>query len=98
MPTLNWFDLSKISNGTRVVFAEAHDIFPECIVPAGSTATVTENGLNELACACIVTPDDPALRTALAEWEGNIWLTPPLDRSTGNREPDWHGASPLALL
>jgi hypothetical protein len=45
----------------------------------------------------IVTPDDPALRT-LAEWDGNIWLTPPLDRSTGNREPDWHGASPIALL
>jgi hypothetical protein len=60
--------LAKISNGTRVVFAEAWDIFPECIVPAGSTATVTENGLNELACACIVTPDDPALRTALAQW------------------------------
>jgi hypothetical protein len=68
MPTLNWFDLSKVANGTRVVFAEAWDIFPECIVPAGSTATVTENGLNELACACIVTPDDPALRTALAQW------------------------------
>jgi hypothetical protein len=37
-----------------------------------------ENGLNELACACIVTPDDAALRTALAEWDGDIWLTPPL--------------------
>jgi hypothetical protein len=38
---------------------------------------------NELACACIVTPDDPALRTALAQWDGDIWLTPPLD------QPDW---------
>jgi hypothetical protein len=46
----------------------------------------------------IVTPDDPALRTALAQWDGDIWLTPPLDRSTGNREPDWSGASPIALL
>jgi hypothetical protein len=26
------------------------------------------------------------------------WLTPPRDRSTGNREPDWNGASPIALL
>jgi hypothetical protein len=25
-------------NGTRVVFAEAWDIFPECIVPAGTAA------------------------------------------------------------
>jgi hypothetical protein len=113
---LNWFDLSKVANGTRVVFTEAWDIFPECIVPAGTTATVSENGLNgvsnrntvatvedlgltlnELACACIVTPDDAALRAVLAEWDGDIWLTPPLDRSTGNREPDWLGLSPLSV-
>jgi hypothetical protein len=46
--TLTWLDLSKVGNGTRVVFTAAHDIFPECIVPAGTTATVTENGLHEL--------------------------------------------------
>jgi hypothetical protein len=73
--------MRSFAHGTRVVFAEAWDIFPECVVPEGTTATITENGLNELACACIVTPDDPNLRTALAEWDGDIWLTPPLDRS-----------------
>jgi hypothetical protein len=74
------------------------DIFPETIVPEGTTGTITENGLNELGCDCIVTPDDAALRTALAQWDGAIWLSPPLDRGTGNREPDWQGASPIALL
>jgi hypothetical protein len=96
--TLSWLEPSKISDGTRVVFTAAHDIFPECVVPEGTTATVTENGLNELPCTLIVTPDDPGLRTALAEWEGDIWLSPPLDRGSGNREPDWNSASPIALL
>jgi hypothetical protein len=46
----------------------------------------------------IVTPDDQTPRTALAEWEGAIWLSPPLDRASGNREADWNGPSPIALL
>ncbi len=95
---LSWLALSKVANGALVVFAEAHDIFPECMVPAGTTGTVTENGLNELLGTVIVAPDDTALRAALAEWDGAIWLSPPLDRATGNREPDWLGVSPLALL
>ena len=30
---LTWFDLSKVADGTRVVFVEAHDIFPTLLSP-----------------------------------------------------------------
>ncbi len=43
MRTLSWFDLSKVNDGTRVVFTAAHDIFPECVVPAGTLGTVVHN-------------------------------------------------------
>jgi hypothetical protein len=94
---LSWLEASRLNVGDRVVFVDPHDIFPEALVPAGTRATVTEQGLNEIWSALAVKPDDLDLQTKLAEWDGEIILYPPLDREgSGNREPAWSGASPLA--
>jgi hypothetical protein len=95
MMQLTWLQASELKSGERVVFAEAHDIFPEALVPQGTKATVTEN---ELDGALWVKPDDIDLQKALSEWDGEIHLTPPLDREMGNREPAWHELSPLATI
>jgi len=53
----------------------------------------------ETAGALWVKPDDLGLQTKLAEWDGEIILSPPLDREgSGNREPAWSAASPLAKM
>jgi hypothetical protein len=95
---LTWLQASRLKSGERVVFAETHDIFPEALVPQGTKATVTENELNETSCALWVKPDDIDLQKALSEWEGDIQLTPPLDREMGNREPTWDELSPPATI
>jgi hypothetical protein len=96
---LSWLQASRLNVGDRVVFVDPHDIFPEALVPAGTRATVTEQGLNEIWSALAVKPDDTGLQTKLAEWDGEIILYPPLDREgSGNREPGWSGPSPLAML
>jgi hypothetical protein len=46
-----------------------------------------------------VKPDDLALQAKLAEWDGEIMLSPPRDREdSGNREPAWSEPSPLAKM
>jgi hypothetical protein len=96
---LSWLQAARLNVGDRVVFVAAHDIFPEALVPAGTRATVTEQGLNEISSALAVTPDDVELQAKLAEWDGEIILSPPLDREgSGNREPAWSEASPLAKV
>ena len=68
-------------------------------MPAGTRATVTEQGLNEIWGALAVKPDDAELQAQLAEWDGEIVLSPPLDREdSGNREPAWSEPSPLAKV
>jgi hypothetical protein len=94
---LTWLEASRLNVGDRVVFVDAHDIFPEALVPAGTRATVTEQGLNEISTLA-VKPDDLGLQKTLAEWDGNVHLAPPLDRDTGNREPAWSEPSPLAKV
>lgn len=94
--TLTWLEASKLNVGDRVVFVTSHDIFAEdVIVPEGMTATVTEQGLNDLATALYVTPDDEAIRTKLAAWDGMIQLVPGLDREYANREHEWQALSPI---
>ncbi len=98
---LTWFDLSKLDNGTRVVFVEPHDIFPLLIVEAGMTGTVTNNSLNELHCLFGLLPDDAALRAALSEWDGEVILY--AHELAASDDPDditteWHKPSPLALF
>jgi hypothetical protein len=98
MTQLTWLQASQLKSGERVVFAKPHDIFPEALVPQGTKGTVTENELNGTSCALWVKPDDIGLQKSLAEWDGEIQLTPPLDREMGNREPTWDGLSPLAIV
>jgi hypothetical protein len=93
---LTWLEASRLSVGDRVVFVAAHDIFPEALVAQGTVATVTEI---ETAGAVWVKPDDLALQAKLAEWDGEIMLSPPRDREdSGNREPAWSEPSPLAKM
>lgn len=96
---LTWFELSKLADGARVAFVEDWDIFPECIVRAGETATVTENGLNEMWSEMWVRPDSAAVREILQEWDGRIQLAPPLgyDGDDHDDDPAWQELSPLAL-
>jgi hypothetical protein len=99
MKQLSWLELSAVKDGTRVVFAQAWDIFPECTVPAGTLATVKENSLNEMQPGMWVLPDDESIRLALADdWEGNVHLYN-IDLKTHADEPDsgWDQPSPLAL-
>src|SRR4051812_35811027 len=92
-PPLTWLEASaELKQGDRVVFVEAHDIFPEAHVPAGTMGTVEENGLNEIWCTLSVRPDDEALSDALAEWDGCIYLSPREEAG----EHAWHDKSPVA--
>ncbi len=94
---LSWFELSKLNAGDRVEFVEPWDIFPEALIPAGTQATIKENGLNEIWCAMLVLPDNPTIRDALKEWSGCIHLSwSGLD--PGNETEDWHTPSPLKPL
>ncbi len=97
MKQLTWFEASKLPAGTRVVFADDHDIYPEALVPAGTMATVTTNDLNEMSASLYVLPDDASLRDALKEWDGEIILYPALDRDeSGNKEFAWNALSPIS--
>ena len=110
MTQLNWLDLSRLKGGTRIVFAEDWDIFPECIVPKGTNAVLKENGLNEIWCSMLVVPDDEAVRKALSHWDGCIVLGTHLDpgvdlekhaelctEEENARVNEWFALSPLAL-
>jgi len=96
---LSWYSLAQVANGVRVVFVKPHDIFPHCIVPAGTVATVIENSLNELGELIAVLPDDREIRQALSEWDGEVWLRP-YDLTINSDDPnsEWHQRSPLALV
>ena len=48
-------------------------------MPEGATGTIEENGLNEIWCCLLVTPDDEAIRTKLANWNGDIQFCPEND-------------------
>lgn len=89
---ITWLELSKVEEGTRIVFPDGFDIFPDCYVKPGTTATVTENSLNEACQIMLVRPDDEVVRTALAEWNGDIHLSPELQGA------DWHDDSPVEII
>lgn len=103
MKPLTWLEVAGLPEGTRVQFVEQLDIFPEALIPAGSMATIVENGLNEIWCAMLVKPDDEKLCAALSAWQGRIYLPPTgtsLDPGADNAasDPAWNSASPLALV
>lgn len=99
--TLTWFDLSKLDAGDRVIFTSDWDLFPITLIPAGTAATVTENGLNEIWRAMSVKPDDLQLRKELDAWDGVIDLSPKSPAWDGEdmNEHNWEQTlSPLAKL
>ena len=105
MKNLTWFELSKVPDGARVVFAEPHDIFPECLVPAGTRGTILRNYLNEMHNQISILPDDQGLRDALKHWNGEIIIGTHLDSGadTHSEEVDaraaaWFMPSPLAVV
>ena len=73
---LTWLDLSKVKDGTRIVFTTSWDIYPECVVPEGTTGTVVENGLNEI-WSCLMIKTDDALITEAPARVGRSRLFPP---------------------
>lgn len=94
---MSWFDLSRVAAGARVVFADAWDIFPECIIPEGTEAVILENGLNDIWGGILVTPGDQALRDKLAHWEGCVHLGSHLNPAGAEDDPQWHEQCPLVL-
>jgi hypothetical protein len=100
---LTWFEVSALEDGAKVIFAkphtlEARGVDAQAVVPAGTAATIKENGLNEIWCAMLLTPDDEAMRTQLAAWDGNIFFGGHLDPGAdGETDEAWQSLSPLAL-
>ena len=96
MKQLTKAELAVLPEGTRVVFVEDFDIFPEALVKAGTTGKIKENGFSEIWSSMLVEPDDPELREKLSEW-GCIWLQ---GGEPGGEITDesWTELSPLALV
>lgn len=103
MTALSWFDLSKVKDGTRVRFAQDWDIFPECVVPAGTLATVVNNSLNEITSEMHVLADPLEIRRALEKWDGEVYLSPFLGGGVAHLDENgedlaWQDLSPLEVL
>jgi hypothetical protein len=96
MTQLSWIKLAELPDGARVVFSEDYDIFPECVVPAGTVATIVENSLNEMQPGLFLQPDDESIRTALKQWDGIIYLMPEAD-SGDPEDPAWQEPSPVEV-
>ena len=97
MTGLTWFELSKVADGTRVVFVEPWD--------AGTQGVITHNYLNEMQQSVSVLPDSADLREKLKTWDGEIILGTHLNSGADTQsEPhdddaaEWFQPSPLATL
>lgn len=95
---LTWRELSALGNGTRVQFVEAWDIFPAALVEIGTVGTLIDNELNEITSEAQILPDDRELRRKLAEWDGEIGVSPYFGGGTSaSEDEEWEELSPLAL-
>jgi hypothetical protein len=92
---LRWSDLLIVEVGDPVVFVAPWKIVPGLQIDPGETGAVRANFLNEIHRFLIVRPDNPELREALADWDGEIMLMPDLDGE--NDDEVWNSASPIAL-
>ena len=102
MKQLTWLELSAVKDGTRLIFAQTWHT--HITVPQGTTVAVKENGLNEIWCAMLLTPDDKKMRDSLTrkddEFSGHIHIAAKANPGCDDPEhdEDWNSPSPLALL
>lgn len=83
---LTWKECAALRAGDTLRVVEAIDLFPQCVVPVGTTAIVTTNDLNEINAVISLLPDNASIRSALALWYGEIVMAPPT-----NSRPDYFG-------
>jgi hypothetical protein len=84
---LKWKELREVPFGTSLRFAEAWDIFPYCIVQAGTRCVMVEHADDVI----LVLPEDAKVRKTLGEWDGCVQFAPINDGD------DWDDSSPIAL-
>lgn len=88
--TASWQLAANIPAGTRVVFVDSWDIFPQnLIIWSGEKGVVTENELKS-GNSLWVLPDSPKIRDTLMEWDGRIQIGP-----TNEMPPNTH--CPIAV-
>ena len=90
-----WLELSKLPEGTRLRFTADWDIFPECLVSAGTVCTLHENSFNEACCMALLAPDDESIRDALRHYDGLVYIPGPRQHWS---MPDWNDESPLEVI
>ena len=91
MNNLTWDTLRGAAVGTLLEFVQPHDIYPYCIVPAGTLAIVARVYLDGEHAIIDLLPADPATCKALKEWDGCIQFNPHNDGYS------WSDESPVAL-
>jgi hypothetical protein len=90
--TLTWAQLREVPWGTMLVFPGDWDIYPYCIVPAGTRAVVTDNHLADAKDGCIyLLTDNAEVTRELKEWSGCVQFNPMNDGHS------WDDESPVAL-
>lgn len=62
---------TNMREGNRVRFIDDWDIYPYCIVPAGTVGTITEVTERENGMVFVL-PDNTEIREILKDWDGAI--------------------------
>lgn len=97
MTPITWHEVAQLPLGTRVRFVQDWDIFPHCVVPAGTIAIVRGEADHGSYWFCRLFPENaPQVAKALVEWQGEIQLTP----FDGHADvgDTWSEPSPLKLV
>lgn len=88
---LTWQDLRAMPRGTRLMFPERWDIYPHCIVPAGTRAIVMDNQLAGEGAILSLLTNNAKVTEALSEWDGCVEFNPMNDGY------EWTDESPVVL-
>jgi hypothetical protein len=89
--------------GSRVMFTHDFELnHQHPIIPAGTTGTVRENGLNEMQPMLFVSPDDETLRAHFRSWNGEgddtIQIAGPEPEDKGSMAEEAAWAAPCGLM
>ena len=88
---MTWSELRDAPFGTKLVFPNEWDIYPYCVVPAGTKAVVARNRLASDEHIIALLTDNDHVHDSLREWNGCIEFAPMNDGYT------WSDESPVAL-